>query len=97
MADWESEGASESDDSDGENVYIRLYRGGDDALDRVLDILNADVNDDAEEFEGFLPDYIREPPLNIQNVEFDIKNFEYTGISWPRRVLDGSNTVLDYF
>ncbi|VDI70876.1 Hypothetical predicted protein [Mytilus galloprovincialis] len=97
MADSESEGSSESDDSDGENVDMRLYRGGDDALDRVLNILNEEENDDAEEFEGFLPDYIREPPLNFQNVEFDMQNLDYTGISGPRRVLDGSNTALDYF
>lgn len=38
MADSESEGSSESDDSDEGNVDIRLYRGGDDALHRVLDI-----------------------------------------------------------
>ena len=31
-----------------------LYRGGDDALDRILEILQED--EDAE-FEGFLPDY----------------------------------------
>ena len=59
------------------------YRVGDDALDRILEILQEDDDDEDAEFEGFLPDY-RDPPLNFQNFEFDLQPLDFTGISGPR-------------
>ena len=71
MSGSEEGEASESEDSDDEVADFRLYRGGDDAFDRILEILQEDDNDEDAEFEGFLPDYQRDPKLNFHNFEFD--------------------------
>ena len=53
MSDSEDEEASGSEDSDEENIDIHLYRGGDDELDRFLEILNDDNDDDNDELKVF--------------------------------------------
>ncbi|CAC5410792.1 unnamed protein product [Mytilus coruscus] len=58
MSDSESEGPPESDDSDEENIDIRLYHGVDNALDRIVELLNEDENEDVEEFDGPYLDYL---------------------------------------
>ena len=70
------------------------YRGENDALDRILEILQEDDDDEDAEFEGFLPNYQRYPPLNFQNFEFDLQPPDFTGISGPRRVSSQHFTYL---
>jgi hypothetical protein len=84
MSDSEEGGASESEESDDEVADFRLYRGGDDAFDRILEILQEDDDDEDAEFEGFLLDYQRDPPLKFQNLDFDLQPPDFTGISGPR-------------
>ena len=97
MSDSEEGEASESEESDDEVTDFWHYRGGNDALDRILEILQEDDDDEDAEFEGFLPDFERDPPLNFQNFEFDLQPPDFTDISGPRRVLNGSNTAYEYF
>jgi hypothetical protein len=59
-----------------------LYRVGDDALDRILEILQEDDDDEDAEFEGFLPDYQRDLPLNFQNFEFDLQPLDLYLPEW---------------
>ena len=73
MSDSEEREASESEESDDEVADFWLYRVGDDALDRILEILQEDDDDEDAEFEGFLSDYQPDPPLNFQNFEFDLQ------------------------
>ena len=84
MSDSEEGEASESEESDDEVADFRLYRGGDDAFDRILEILQEDDDDEDAEFEGFLLDYQRDPPLKFQNLDFDLQPPDFTGISGPR-------------
>ena len=76
--------SEESEESDDEVADFRLYRGGDDAFDRILEILQEDDDDEDAEFEGFLLDYQRDPPLKFQNLDFDLQPLDFTGISGPR-------------
>jgi hypothetical protein len=84
MSDSEEGEASESEESDDEVADFRLYRGGDDAFDRILEILQEDDDNEDAEFEGFLLDYQRDPPLKFQNFDFDLQLADFTGISGPR-------------
>ena len=57
MSDSEEGEASEREESDDKVADFRLYRGGDDTLDRILEILQEDDDDEDAEFVGFLPDF----------------------------------------